>query len=82
MLFGFHTVYASLFLALGKGRAGFFLGTCRQGICFIPIILLLPTVWGLPGILYAQPVADVLAAAVTVPMALKLHKELAVSTPK
>ena len=76
MLFGFHTVYSSLFLALGKGRAGFFLGACRQGICFIPIILLLPAVWGLPGILYAQPIADVLAAAVTIFMALKLHKEL------
>ncbi|MDE5931036.1 MAG: MATE family efflux transporter [Lachnospiraceae bacterium] len=82
MLFGFHTVYSSLFLALGKGRAGFFLGACRQGICFIPIILLLPTVWGLPGILYAQPIADALAAAVTVFMSLKLHRELAVSTPK
>lgn len=55
MFFGFYTVYSSLFLALGKGREGFILGACRQGICFIPIILLLPTVWGLNGILYAQP---------------------------
>ena len=52
MLFGFYTVYSSLFLALGKGRAGFILGACRQGICFIPVILLLPTVWGLNGIMY------------------------------
>ena len=33
MLFGFYTVYSSLFLALGKGLAGFILGACRQGIC-------------------------------------------------
>ena len=46
MLFGFYTVYSSLFLALGKGREGFILGACRQGICFIPVILLLPMVWG------------------------------------
>ena len=75
-LFGFYTVYSSLFLALGKGAAGFFLGACRQGICFIPIILLLPTVWGINGIMYAQPIADILSTIITVYMALKLHKEL------
>ena len=39
MLFGYYTVYSSLFLALGKGKEGFILGACRQGICFIPVIL-------------------------------------------
>ena len=76
MLFGFYTVYSSLFLALGKGREGFILGACRQGICFIPVILLLPIVWGLNGIMYAQPIADVLSAAITVFMAIPLHKKL------
>lgn len=76
MLFGFYTVYSSLFLALGKGREGFILGACRQGICFIPVILLLPEIWGLNGVLYTQPVADVLSAIITVFMAIPLHKKL------
>ena len=76
MLFGFYTVYSSLFLALGKGREGFILGACRQGICFIPVILLLPMVWGLNGIMYAQPIADMLSAVITVFMAIPLHKKL------
>ena len=76
MLFGFYTVYSSLFLALGKGREGFILGACRQGICFIPVILLLPIVWGLNGIMYAQPIADALSAVITVFMAIPLHKKL------
>lgn len=79
MLFGFYTVYSSLFLALGKGRAGFILGACRQGICFIPLILILPTVWGLNGILYAQPIADVISAVITVFMAIQLHNELIIA---
>ena len=81
-LFGFYTVYSSLFLALGKGTAGFFLGACRQGICFVPVILLLPLVCGMNGILYAQPVADVLSAVITVWMALNLHRELSVIEAK
>lgn len=76
MLFGFYTVYSSLFLALGKGKEGFILGACRQGICFIPLILILPLIWGLDGILYAQPIADVLSVIVTVFMAVPLHKNL------
>ena len=79
ILFGFYTVYSSLFLALGKGAAGFFLGACRQGICFVPVILLLPMVWGMNGILYAQPIADVISVVITVFMALHLHKELSES---
>lgn len=76
MLFGFYTVYSSLFLALGKGKEGFILGACRQGICFVPVILVLPMIWGLNGILYAQPVADVLSAIITIFMAIHLHREL------
>ena len=75
-LFGFYTVYSSLFLALGKGTAGFVLGACRQGICFVPVIFLLPIIWGMNGILYAQPIADILSVIIAVFMALNLHKQL------
>lgn len=76
-LFGFYTVYSSLFLALGKGTAGFILGACRQGICFVPVILILPLIWGMNGILYAQPIADAISAIITTFMALHLRRELA-----
>lgn len=77
LLFGFYTVYSSLFLALGKAREGFILGACRQGICFVPVIWLLPSFIGMDGILFAQPVSDVISAAVAVIMAVHLHRELA-----
>lgn len=76
ILFGFYTVYSFLFLVMGKAAQGCILGACRQGICFVPVILLLPKVCGLSGVLYAQPAADVLSAIVTAFMAVHLHKEL------
>lgn len=79
IFFGFYTVYSSLFLALGKGTAGFFLGACRQGICFVPVILLLPMVWNVNGILYAQPIADIFSVIITIFMALHLHRELSMT---
>lgn len=76
VLFGFYTVVSSLLLALGRGGAGFFLGACRQGLCFVPVILLLPRLWGLEGVLYAQPIADLLSAAVTLAVAGQLRRQL------
>ncbi|NFP92104.1 MATE family efflux transporter [Clostridium sporogenes] len=75
-LFGYYTVYSSLFLSLGKAKKGFILGACRQGICFIPAILVVPMIWGINGILYAQPISDVISTIITVFMAVHLHKEL------
>lgn len=79
ILFGFYTVYSFLFLVMGKAAEGCILGACRQGICFVPVILILPSIWGLSGVLYAQPIADVLSAIITTLMAIRLHKELRIA---
>ncbi|MEH2937805.1 MATE family efflux transporter [Lawsonibacter sp. JLR.KK007] len=82
VLFGFYTVYSFLFLVMGKAAEGCILGACRQGICFVPAILILPAVWGLNGVLYAQPIADIISAIVTVVMAVRLHRELRIAGPQ
>lgn len=71
-----YTVYSSLFLALGRAKEGCFLGVCRQGICFIPVILIAPMIWGINGILYAQPIADFIAAIIAAFMSTRLYGEL------
>lgn len=76
VLFGFYTVYSSVLLALGKAGSGFVLGACRQGICFVPVIFLLPMVWGVKGIFYAQPLADVLSAGAAVFIAVSIRRQL------
>ncbi|MDO5559886.1 MAG: MATE family efflux transporter [Oscillospiraceae bacterium] len=75
-LFGFYTVYSSLFLALGKAKRGFVLGACRQGIFFIPVLYILTAFLKVNGVVYSQPAADVLSALAAVVMAVQLHREL------
>ena len=79
ILFGFYTVYSFLFLVMGKAMEGCILGACRQGICFVPVILILPAIWGLSGVLYAQPIADIISAIVTVVMAVRHHRGLRIA---
>lgn len=75
-LFGVVMVYSTLFLAMGKARVGGFLSVARQGIFFIPAILILPGVMGLDGMIYSQPLADVLSFALTIPFVIPLVKWL------
>lgn len=75
-IFGFYTVYSSLFLALGKARRGFLLGACRQGICFVPILFAFSALWQFNGVLFAQPAADVASGAVAALWSLRFRKEL------
>ncbi|MFR2837239.1 MAG: MATE family efflux transporter, partial [[Clostridium] nexile] len=74
--FGFQFTYSTLYLAMGKALAGGILNICRQGIMFIPVILLLPAVLGMNGVMYSQAVADLLTTLVTIYFAVKVHKQL------
>lgn len=76
LFFGYQMVYGSLFLALGKAKQGAILSVSRQGLFFIPVILVLPRLIGLNGVIYAQPVADFFSVVLAVIFAARLHKDL------
>ena len=61
---------------MGMAGRSTILSMARQGVCFIPIILILPPIIGALGIQIAQAVADTLAFAITVPMVLPVLKML------
>ena len=75
-LFGFQMLYMAFFLALGYGKEGGILSISRQGIFFIPAILILPRVFGIEGIIWAQPVADILTVLLTSVFAISINKKL------
>lgn len=66
-----------LYNGLGMPKGAIILGMSRQGFCFIPVILLLPRLFGLDGVIYAQAVADFLSALITVPFAVKAVRAVA-----
>lgn len=74
--FGFQFVYSTLYMAIGRARQSLLLNIGRQGLFFIPTILLLPSYWGLNGVLYVQPIADVFATLMTLLFAVRIHREI------
>lgn len=66
-----------LYSALGKPTGALILSITRQGICFIPLIFILPAIFGIQGLAATQAAADLLSFGVAVPFALNAIKHIA-----
>ena len=66
----------SLLQSVGKSIMATILSCCRQGLFFIPLILILPKLWNLAGIEYSQAISDALTFAVSVPFTIWFFKNL------
>jgi putative MATE family efflux protein len=75
VFFGFQMTCTILFMALGKAKQGGILSFSRQGLFFLPTILVLPRIIGLDGIIYTQVVADILTVIVCAIFITFLKKE-------
>jgi len=64
-IIGFQVVGANYFQAVGKPKQAMLLTLSRQVLLLIPLILILPKFFGLDGILYAGPLADLGSAVLT-----------------
>ena len=62
--FGLCYMMTITFQTIGASKFGLFLSTIRQGIFYIPCILLLPKLWDVWGIYASQPIADILTLVV------------------
>ena len=60
-LFGVFYVLTNTLQAMGAATASLIINLSRQGIVFIPALFILKAVIGLTGIVWAQPVADIIS---------------------
>ena len=54
--------------SMGKGKKASVTASARNGICFIPLILILPQFLGILGVEITQTCADVLSVLITIPL--------------
>ena len=76
IFYGFQIVYGVLFLAIGKAKEGSILSIGRQGIFFIPLILILPRIFGLDGVIFTQTVADMISVVLCAVLAVRVNRDL------
>lgn len=61
---------------VGKTSSATVIAMSRQGIMFIPCIIILPAVFDLNGLIASQPVADLLSLAISIPVMTAFLREL------
>ena len=63
----YSTYVNQLYQCLGFHQAATLLASCRNGLLYVPLILLLPRLLGLSGVAMSQPAADFLTFLVSIP---------------
>lgn len=65
-----------LLQACGQSVSASLVASCRQGICFIPMLYVLPAFFDFTGLMIAQPVADVFTLVISMGFGLYFLKKL------
>lgn len=73
------TVANMTYQTVGKSWTATVLSALRQGIFFIPAVLVMSNTMGLLGIQWAQATADILASVVCIPFLIKFLKEIRIN---
>jgi len=74
-LMGFSTYVNQLYQSLGFAVGATILASCRQGIFFVPLVFLLPYLFGLEGITATQAAADLLTFLISIPFLIFFFKK-------
>ena len=61
---------------VGENFRASVLALARQGLFFIPLILILPPLFDFTGVMLAQPIADLLATVLTVPLSVSFLRKM------
>lgn len=75
-LVGWLTICNMMLQTIGKTIGASILAMSRQGLFFLPALIILVPLIGLKGVQLAQPVADVFSFILSVPMGLYVLKEM------
>lgn len=62
---GFQIIASSYFQSIGRSKSAMFYTLTRQVLFLIPFIYIFSSIWGIDGILYAAPLADILSFIIT-----------------
>lgn len=65
-----------MFQSTGFAGKSAVLSAMRSGLCFIPLVLILPFFFDLFGIQIAQPIADLCSFLISIPLVLRFFREL------
>lgn len=77
-LFGVYYVLTNALQAMGAATPSLIINLSRQGLIYIPALFLLEAVFGITGLIWAQPVADVLSILLAIVLYIPRYRKIVV----
>ncbi|KPU42733.1 multidrug export protein MepA [Oxobacter pfennigii] len=77
---GIQMILMTMFQALGKTVESLIISLGRQGLFFIPALIILSSLWGFDGFIYAQPSSDILTTILSLTLFLAMRKKLHITS--
>lgn len=81
VIFGIQMTAQCTFIGLGKASASLFVALLRKVILLIPLAYILSSQFGVMGVYYAEPIADVTSATVAGLLLLYIYRKQLLHTP-
>ncbi len=77
-LFGVFYVLTNALQAMGAATAALIINVSRQGIIFIPALFILKMIMGMTGLVWAQPVADIVSLIIVCVLYINTSKKMVI----
>lgn len=68
-----NSIINMFFAGIGKAKWALLMSTARQGYLFIPLVFILPPLFGTYGVASVQAAADLISLAISIPLMLKAY---------
>lgn len=75
-IYGIQPLSVNYFTGIGNVRQGIVISLSRQGFFLLPLLFVLPMIFGIDGVLYAGPIADFMACVLSLTLVFRNFKKL------
>ena len=72
-----NSIINMFYAGIGKAKWALAMSTARQGYLFIPIVFIMPALFGTYGVASVQAAADLISLAISIPLMIKAYKMIA-----
>ena len=69
-----NSIINMFYAGIGKAKWALLMSTARQGYLFIPLVFILPPLFGTYGVASVQAAADLISLAISIPLMLKAYR--------
>lgn len=80
-LFGVYFVLVNTLQAMGAATPSLIVNLSRQGLLFIPILFIMEAVLGMNGLIWTQPIVDVLSLLLALALFISIYRKMCTESP-